>query len=286
MISAMLALKISKRDKNIVYSASALLGVAVIINATFIWPGYESHPNFDTFFVVALVVALFPPAVVDLLDSRWRNAVNAKIPEVIRDIADSQKTGMAFTKAIENSARLNYGPLTKELRKSVSQLSWGLTYEEALDDLARRIDTSLIHRTVAMLNEVGRSGGKMYEILDSVYSHLREVQDLDRDRRRQMTPYVMIIYASFGVYIFVVYILFATFFAEIKKIVASGASFMSGVNPGLYYIWFFHMSVIEALISGFVAGKMSEGSVAGGLKHVLILLVVSLVFFLFIIGPQ
>lgn len=282
----MLALKISKRDKNIVYSVSALIGVAVILNATFIWPGYQSHPSYDTFFVLALIVALFPPSAVDLLDGRWRTAVNAKIPEVIRDIADSQKTGMAFTKAIQYSARLNYGPLTKELRKTVSQLSWGLTYEEALDDLARRIDTPLIYRTVAMLKEVGRSGGKMYEILDSVYSHLREVQDLERDRRRQMAPYVMIIYASFGTFIFVVYILFATFFAEIKKIVAQGAAFMGGVNPSLYFIWFFHMAVIEAVISGFVAGKMSEGRMSGGLKHVLILLITSMIFFLFIIGPQ
>lgn len=263
-----------------------MLGIGIIFNATFIWPGYQSHPNYDTFFVVAIVIALFPPALVDLMDRRWRNAVNSKLPELVRDIADSQKTGMSFTKAIDHSARLNYGALTKELRKTVALMSWGAPYDEALEDMAKRIDTPLCYRTVVMLSEVGRSGGRLHEILDDVYTHLREVQDLENDRRRQMSPYVMIIYASFGVFLFVVYVLFATFFAQIKKLVVTGAPFMSGINPSVYYIWFFHMAVIEAVISGFVVGKMSEGSVSAGLKHVLILLAASLAFFLILIGPS
>jgi flagellar protein FlaJ len=36
---------------------------------------------------------------------------------------------------------------------------------------------------------------------------------------------------------------------------------------------FFHMSVIQALFSGLVAGKMGEGTVSAGLKHSVVLLV-------------
>lgn len=281
----MLALRIDKRDKAIIYSISAILGVVVILNATFVWPGYLKRPDYDFFVVLAIIIAIFPPSGADVLDRRWRSAVNNKLPEVIRDIADSQKTGMAFTRAIEHSASLDYGPLTKELRKTVALLSWGWTYEDALYDLARRVDTPLVHRTVAMLVEVGRAGGRLYEILDNVYTHLREVQDLERERRRQMGPYIMVVFASFGVFLFVVYILFITFFAQIEKLIEAGATFMVGVNPQVYYIWFFHMAVIEALLSGFVAGKMAEGAVSAGLKYVLLLLIITIFFFLFIIGP-
>jgi len=37
---------------------------------------------------------------------------------------------------------------------------------------------------------------------------------------------------------------------------------------------FFHMSVIQALFSGLIAGKMGEGTVSAGLKHSVVLLVV------------
>jgi flagellar protein FlaJ len=256
------------------------------MSATFIWPGFNSHPDYDTFVVVAMIVGLFPPSIMDLLDRRWRSAVNGKLPELIREIAEAQKTGMALPRAIEHASRLNYGPLSKELRKTVSLQTWGWTYPEALEDLAERIGTSLAYRTVAMLNEVGRSGGRLYEILDNVYSHLREIKDLESDRRRQMQPYVMIIFASLGVFLFVVYVLFVTFFAQIRRLIASNVPFLSGINPDVYYIWFFHMAVIEAVISGFVAGKISEGSVSAGLKYVLILLIVSLLFFLVLVGRQ
>jgi flagellar protein FlaJ len=164
-------------------------------------------------------------------------------------------------------------------------MTWGHPYLEALDEMAKRIGTPLVFRTVALLNEVGHSGGNLHEILDTIYSHLREVQDMERDRMRQMTPYVMIIYASFGVYIFVVIVLFLTFFSQIQDVIEAGAPFGSNINPQVYYIWFFHMSVIESVIAGFIAGKMSEGAIAAGLKHVLVLLVLSLLVFALVIQP-
>ncbi|MFQ6134555.1 MAG: type II secretion system F family protein [Nitrososphaerales archaeon] len=279
-------MRINRRVLVVTYGVSILAGLALILFATFFWPGYEDHPGFDNMFVTAVIITLIPPSILDLLNRRWKRAVDTKLPEFIRDIADSQKTGMAFTKAIEHSARLEYGPLSKELRKAVSLMSWGHPYSEALDEIARRIDTPLIYRAVALLIEVGRSGGNLYEILDSVYLHVHEVQDMERDRRRQMTPYVAIIYASFGVYIFVVVVLFLTFFSQIQQVVQAGAPFGSNINPQVYYVWFFHMSVIEAIVAGFIVGKMNEGAIAAGLKHVLLLLIVSMIVFILVIQPS
>ena len=278
----MLALRLSRREKRIVAVFSALIGAALLLDTTFVWPGFGRHPEYETFLVVALLVALFPPAVADLLDRRWRDAVNSKLPELIRNVADALKSGMSFTKALEHAASVEYGPLTRELRKTVALLSWGWAYDDALQEFARRVDTPLAHRLAVLLSEVGRVGGRLYEVLEAIYAHFREVQDIERDRRRQMIPYVTTIYASFGVYLFVVYILFTTLFYQAAQL-AGGASFMGGLNVDLYRIWFFHMAVIEAVISGFVAGKMGEGAMSAGLKHALILLFISVFVFTFFI---
>ncbi len=281
-----MAAHINQRTLAVVYGVSIFAGLSIMLFATFVWPGYNEHPSFDNVFVTAIIVALIPPSILDLINRRWKKAVDRNLPDFIRDIAESQKTGMAFTKALEHSARLEYGPLTKELRRAVSLMSWGHPFTEALDVMARRVDTRLIYRTVALLNEVGHSGGNLNEILDSIYAHLREVQEMERDRSRQMTPYVTIIYASFGVYSFVVVVLFLTFFSQIQQVVEAGAPFGSNINPQVYYVWFFHMSVIEAIMAGFIVGKMSEGAIAAGLKHVLILLIVSMMIFILVILPS
>jgi flagellar protein FlaJ len=45
----------------------------------------------------------------------------------------------------------------------------------------------------------------------------------------------------------------------------------------------FHMSLIEGLFGGWVAGKMGEGSIGAGLKHLLILMCAGfLAFYLFV----
>ena len=282
----MLAMKFSKKDKAIVLFVSVLIGIMIILTATFVWPGFRKHPEYDTFFIIGVIIALFPPSSVDFLDRRWRRLADFKIPELIRDITEAQRTGMVFTRALEYLSKRDYGILTKDLRKTAAMISWGIPFNEAMEDFAKRIDTPLAYRTITLLNEVGVSGGRFHEILEDIQMHVRDIQELEGSRRRQTTPYVMIIYASIGVFLFVVAILFLTLFSQVKAIIASGAPFGMGINPELYYLWFFHLSIIESVVGGFLAGKLGEGALAAGLKHIFILLIASIIVFLFIIAPS
>lgn len=282
----MLSVQINKHVKTIVYSVSIFIGLGLIMFLTFIWPGLDSHPEYDNYLIIAIIITLIPSSIVDFLDRKWKRDVDHNLPKFIRDIADSQKTGMAFTKAIEHSARLDYGALSKELRQTVSLMSWGETYKVAFDEMAKRVNTPLVYRTMALLTEVGHSGGNLGDILESIYLHTKEVQDMQNDRRRQMSTYLMVIYAAFGVYLFVVIILFLTFFAQIQSIAEEGTPFGGNINPIVYYGWFFHMSVIESVFAGFIIGKMGDGSISAGLKHVLVLLIISITVFIFVILPS
>jgi len=276
-------MRVTKVEKQTAWAVSLILGAMIIAFSAFFWPGYHVHPDFDNFLVIGIMVAIFPPAFLDILDRRWRESINRNIVYLIRNVAEAQRTGMTFVRAIEESAKVDYGPLTKELRRAVAQMSWGATYEEALRRMARRIDTPIVYRVVEALIEVGRSGGRISALLDMLSTHIRDLQDLKRERSRQMLPYVGIIYASFFVYIFVVVILFQTVFTQLAEALTAGFLAVRGLNVEAYYIWFFHMSIIEAAISGLVAGKMGEGAVSAGLKHILVLLAATLAIFIFVI---
>jgi flagellar protein FlaJ len=279
----MLMMRVTQKEKRLAWAMSIFLGVMIIGFAAFLWPGHEVHPDFDNFFVIGVMVAIFPPAFLDMLDRRWRESINRNIVYLIRNVAEAQRTGMTFVRSIEESAKADYGPLSKELRRAVAQMSWGATYEEALRRMAQRIDTPIVYRVVEALIEVGRSGGKISALLDMLSAHIRDLQDLKRERSRQMLPYVGIIYASFFVYVFVVIILFQTVFIQLAEAFAAGFMAVRGLDVKAYYVWFFHMSIIEATISGLVAGKMGEGAVSAGLKHILVLLAATLVIFTFVI---
>ncbi|MHC1586738.1 MAG: type II secretion system F family protein [Candidatus Hecatellaceae archaeon] len=279
----MLMMRITKREKEAAWTVSLTLGAAIIGFAALFWPGLENHPYFDYFFVVGVMLSIFPPAFLDIVDRRWRNAINKNIVYLVRNVAEAQRTGMTFVKAIEESSKAEYGPLSRELRRAVAQMSWGVTYEEALRRMADRINTPLVYRVVEALIEVGRSGGRVGELLEALATHIRDLEDLARERSRQMLPYIGIIYASFFVYIFVVIILFQTVFVQLAEALTAGFLAVRGLDLTSYYVWFFHMSILEAAISGLVAGKMGEGAVSAGLKHILLLLAVTLVIFIFVI---
>ncbi|MBI2649436.1 MAG: type II secretion system F family protein [Thaumarchaeota archaeon] len=281
--SSLLARKINPRTRVLVLVGSVVTALALILVATFGYPTYLARPGYDNAMVVIFIVVLIPPSVLDVISRAYLKQIDSRIPDFLRDIADSQRTGIAFTKSLTNSALSNYGALTKELRKAMAKMSLGFTFEEALDSFADSAETPLAHRAAVLLKEVGRSGGKMLDVLDSVYEHIREVITLEKERSKQLSPYIIVIYASFGVYIFVVFILFSTFFAQVKELVSSGAPFGTNINPSVYYIWFYHMSIIEALFGGLVAGKISTGTALAGLKHMLVLLLISFVAFTFFI---
>jgi len=278
-LSSLLSRPISERARVYVIVVSAVATLVLVLIATFVYPGYQTRPGYDNTMMVVFVVGLLSPSVVDLVDRRYKTRIDSRIPDFLREIGEAQRTGTPFTKSLVTAAESNYGPLSVELKRAVSKMSWGMTFEEALDYFAANVDTPLAHRAAVLLKEVGRSGGKMLEVLDAVYEHVREVINLKKERSKQLTPYVLVIYASFGVYLFVVYILFSTFFAQVANLQASGAPFGSNINPSVYYIWFFHMSVIEGVVGGTVIGKISSGSFIAGTKHILILLIVSILFF-------
>src|SRR5437016_11750870 len=71
--------------------------------------------SIDRFLLLGGIVALIPPALVYLAESKRRDSIDDNIPHLIRDIADASRSGMTLTRSFEISSERDYGPLTKEL---------------------------------------------------------------------------------------------------------------------------------------------------------------------------
>jgi flagellar protein FlaJ len=269
--------KIEKWEKKIAWIVSGALGITICVTAILLLRG---SPLFDEYFLLAVVITVFPPAVLDYVDYRWKRSVDKHLPDLFRSIVQAQKSGMTLPQALEEASKRKYGAMTKELQRMVAQMSWGVSFEEALQSLGKRIDTALMRQTIPLILEAQRSGGQVERVFEPLEEFVQATLTFDDERKTQTRPYLAIIYVAFFVFLFTIIMLFKSFFGDIADFELSQFKLMSASEARSI---FFHMSAIQAFFGGLVAGKMGEGTVGGGLKHSVILLTCGYLAFKFIV---
>ena len=269
--------KIETCEKKIAWIVSGAVGITICATALLL---LRDSPLFDEYFLLAVVITVFPPAVLDYVDYRWKRSVDKYLPDLFRSIVQAQKTGMTLPQAVEEASKRKYGPMTKELQKMVAQMSWGVSFEDALQSLGKRVDTALLRQTIPLILEAQRSGGQVEKVFEPLEEFVRTTLTFDAERKTQIRPYLAIIYVAFFVFLFTIIMLFKSFFVDMVDFELSQFELMP---PSEARSIFFHMSAIQAFFGGLVAGKMGEGTVGGGLKHSVILLISGYLAFKFIV---
>jgi flagellar protein FlaJ len=258
--------KIEKKVKKITWVASIALAAAIML---FAFLRFWETATFDEFVFFAIISSAFPPAVLNYIDHKWRKAINEHLPDLFRSIVQAQETGRTLPQALEEASKRDYGPLTAELKKMTTQISWGMSFEEGLLAFGKRVNTVLVQRTVPMIIEASRSGGHVEKVFDPMGKFIQTTLLLDKERRTQTRPYIAIIYVAFFVFLFTIILLFRSFFVGMEGLPVFTAGIMP---PSQIQRMFFHMTSIQAFFGGLVAGKMGDGTINAGLKHSLILM--------------
>ena len=100
-----------------------------------------------------------------------------------------------------------------------------------------------------------------------------------------MVVYVVTIYVSFFVFLFIVYVLVMYFFPESASFKGSSQGMgYGGVGNGYfniqeYTMLMYHSALVQAFTSGLIAGKMGQGSVYMGLKYSVSMMLITYVIF-------
>ncbi|MEM3737457.1 MAG: type II secretion system F family protein [Candidatus Bathyarchaeia archaeon] len=296
---------IDKREIRIGWAVSGGVGVSllyVVVLAPVLTPGVSailagvidpllsSLGEFpvDKFLIIVSVIVMGPPSLLYHMRRRWKLAVDRNLPELLRDVALSQATGMTFIRALEVSSKKDYGPLSFFLKRALAKISWGVPYEKALMDMADRIGTVLVRRAVLLIVETGRIGGNIMEIMESIARHIRSLEALERERLTGMRPNVYIIYLGFVVLMVTVVLVYTAFISELFSGELSGSLGAIVLRRGPftqseYLRIYLHTTAIVAFFGGLVAGQLGEGSIQGGLKHTVAMLVATLIIFVFFV---
>src|SRR3990170_1399920 len=242
--------KVDKKTKKIVVAVSVVVAVSIIVVGYFM-VGFST--GLDDFVFFGFLAIISPIAFLNYIDYRWRKAVDEHLPDLFRSIVQAQETGMTLPKALEEAAKRDYGPLTSELKKMTVQISWGSNFEEALLAFGRRVGTVLTQRTVPMIIEASRSGGRVEKVFDPMGKFIQTTLLLEKERKAQTKPYIAIIYVALFVFLFTIVLLFKTFFTNVEGIALF--SVPTSTPADLKRI-FLHLTLVQGFFSGLVAGKM------------------------------
>jgi len=278
--------KVSKKTRILVPVVSLISAVVFVVVLLIFWSS-QVLVFANEILLVALLMVAVPWAIVDYIYSRWMSAIEDQMPVLVRGISEVQETGLTFIKAFEKVVenKMIKPPLADEVKKFIVHMSWGLSFEEALNLFKERIGSPVVNRFCALVFEANRSGGLVRKVFTATAGFMEEMREMDRETTSQMRPYLVIIYASFFVFLFTSVILLRSFFIPLE-----GYGGLLGaprvVGTGDFNDFFYRTMIVSAVMGGLMAGKIGGRRTLGGLKHVIIQVVVGYVIFFVTIPPN
>jgi tight adherence protein B len=106
--------------------------------------------------------------------SQRLKAFNGRLADTITLIANSLRAGSSFLQSIEMVVRETQPPISTEFNRVIREVNLGLPFEQALNNMARRVRSDDLELMVTAINIQHQVGGNLAEILDSIAFTIRE----------------------------------------------------------------------------------------------------------------
>ena len=242
--------------------------------------------------IAGLMIMIVPFLMNQISESKRRENIDQNLPIFLLSLVSSIESGLNLMRAVEESANRKLGSLTPELKNLRANISWGMPHHEAFDVFTKKVGTRLSKRVAVLLQISMDIGGNVTETLELIHTHVAEMQNIEKERKSQLSPYIYTIYISFVVFLSVSILLVANFFTEIEnvqeklRVAAQETNIPLGMFGSILGVkvdaitgLMFNMSIVEAVFGGIAAGKIGEGSFPAGIKHVIVMIIMTVVGF-------
>jgi tight adherence protein B len=122
----------------------------------------------------AIVASLVPYMYVLALRRRRLETFESQFPDALDSLGRALRAGHPLAASMQLLAEEAAEPLSQEIRVTVRERALGLSWDQALDNLARRVPLVEVSTFVAAVKLQNRTGGKLSEILTRLAETIRE----------------------------------------------------------------------------------------------------------------
>jgi flagellar protein FlaJ len=265
--------KSSLLNLNIVYKQSIIFlaaSMALFFGLTFV-PSISDSIGLPLLLTVCLTVGVVPGALQYYKITRVNYNAEKSLPSFLRDITESQKTGISPEKSIIHATkRRDYGHFSQFLELIRSQIEWGVSLKDIFENFKQKIHSWPVLVNFMMMVETIEVGGGAVRALELLSEYSEKEFEVQDNKRALLKPYVIL------AFVWSVLIALTTTIVTMTMYILTQFA-----TPGLYdvmateissQIGLFSLGIIfQCWVSGFFIGKISEGNVAAGLKYAALL---------------
>lgn len=129
--------------------------------------------------LVAIVGLILPFVYLSNLKRTRIKRFQEQLPEGLDLIARSLRAGHAFTSGMKLAADEFPDPLGAEFHEAIEEINYGVSTQQALKGLARRVDCPEVHYFVVAVILQRETGGNLAELLDGLAQLMRKKVKFD-----------------------------------------------------------------------------------------------------------
>ncbi len=140
---------------------------------------------------------MLPVGVVWFKARKRLDEIDSSLPDLLITLAASLKAGHSFRQGIQAAAEDGDGPMTKELKRVLTETSLGRSMDDALQEMAERVGSKDLEFVITAVTIQRQVGGSLAGIFDLVADTIRQRQQFARKIRSltamgRMSAYVLI----------------------------------------------------------------------------------------------
>jgi tight adherence protein B len=124
--------------------------------------------------IIVFLGLLSPTLLVGFYRLRRIKLFERQLVDALVGMASAFRAGMTLYQAMEEVAKTSSAPLSQELALTVREVRLGKTTDEALENLASRVESDDLRIVVTGINTARSIGGNMAEMLDTLSATIRE----------------------------------------------------------------------------------------------------------------
>ncbi len=248
--------------------------------------------NFDLVLVASSMVGLGPYSVDVTLYGRKTRKYEDDFTDFLFELSELVRGGIDPIKAIATLSQGSLGSITEPVRMVSKQMQIGYTFEQAMRNLAKTLDSDLIDKYIDLVIQASYSGGSVANLIQRASADMSTFLSIEKEKRAGLSQYMLILYAAQVILIALSAILVVQFLPDLKVIATLGSTSFSNSILGSSDIGnvslerdLFFLVIVNGFMGGLVIGKISEGKIKHGLKHGLVLMLIALVAWTVFVVP-
>mgnify|MGYP001585647195 CR=1 FL=1 len=230
---------------------------------------------------------------VDLKIFKRKVDIEEVLPDFLQLTASNINAGMTIDRALWFAVRPRFGVLAKEIEIIAKETISGVDLRIALERFAVRYDSSVLKRSISMLNEGIEAGGKIGDLLNKIAINIQEQRAMLKEMSANVTTYVIFItfatviaapflFALSGVLIDVVQNLGSALGSTTSAAASAGIPLTfsgTGVSQSDFRIFAVVSLALSSLFSAMMISTIKRGNIKSGVKYIPIFIAVSLTLY-------